>query len=1426
MYICFLIYLIGIFLNFENYPHKEASREAPQGCCPAQVVLAQTRSEEIVRDTTIFYPSDSQRASFQRSFFALQTSSSHDGLIECTVALCLVQKAQQECCHSLWVMPHQLESMHRHQLRARGQAGTKPQKEDQRSEMGRRSMDNMVHIYTKSNKEIGDTSKGHTIAETQRQATEGKEEQTDQLRSTGIRSTLARSRCWSTAAATSIRSHVCGGAAFGRAATSLGLFGEHPFGRCAEGDREDQTAASHSQIGQASLPCFGAEAQAISTSADCTVQPPSLMEHLLGRISSALENIRRRFLQEGSESRKACSRSQRGYVRSEREARHGEGSSGQEGRGVLGGPGNIRRHGGGSAGQACQCRRDPGRHQHHVIDFGKWQSAASRRDRGESHQESKERRWKSVWLCGYAAFWCARQVDPQVEACLGLEPESHFAVLQWTHSILDEKDFLNEWKASTQALDLQYEVAPMCGSHIYSSTQRQRTAKHTHRVSFGEIAELYVGCESDYLFQRWFLALEQPISQSKIFCPCEQQPFDAVSLLAAPLRRVDRPLAEPAEEADLIMNIAGIAQDPDEEPESSSESEEASSQEAGEQPSDRHATLLFALHFQEVPLRLDWTDHELFHHHVAQALAIPDAHLYDTHHVRHQPHDLERANVEAIIAHRHGDISPGSSLRLTLVDVEFHSAMPLQQPEIVRKVYKLPQHLGRKALLHTLGLGPYCREDRDHTTQCILWKNHEMISGSKFILMAIQDGDFLRIAVPPAQEQYCHFGTRCVASALQQGISMSELQDRHALSQLGWTDYVLGGPIVPLDPDFETTEELSMLQLQEAPNLDPRPAFLDDESNCGHSACKIYQEVEPPTFTAHAEDILLDHHHGRELPQQHEVIRQLHRHWTDHGVATGLNEDIVITIHTWFLSFPRFMKCTASRTVQLRQDHWHWYDQIRQIWQDLLEPGSPFELYLIHPTPPSSRFIDAGPRHVMVLQRSSIEHSATVLTVLNYQAIAGHTMEQVAVFSPAHPTKQDLIDFFALASHCGSGIDPRCTFWYGDSELDEHGRWHLRHGSSFLLVLHETQPQASDIWNVDDDEVSSMMQQATTAPTLNPQAPAFHPGCPMIHLYHEELQDIYTIWNQHATTWQGESRSTLFRTWFVDHGRQILYCEHPRDVRLYDRIDQWEEVLRTAWKEMVHPGEPLEILLVQPPPPEMQHEYAGHIFLIQNPHDVLITSLFTVFQHGEGLGGPALQLAGTTHEHLRHETIVDGFNRFAQCYTEPITQVCEVWYGNYEIKRGVPFAGRSAMGITVHFRDIRPQAPVLLQLSVSLTKHERLTHGAVAHAHGPCTDSQISVQRFANDKEKKYATELISKDQDLILPHFIELDTPPTSHSVQLELQTWGYDVLAWDCHPHNRFFCCKSPNPDKQNRNIITFSATKTSVIKMVALFIVSLSS
>ena len=286
------------------------------------------------------------------------------------------------------------------------------------------------------------------------------------------------------------------------------------------------------------------------------------------------------------------------------------------------------------------------------------------------------------------------------------------------------------WVASFDALDLSFEMGTLCltsGMHI-ECTRRQ----HKHKVSFAEDVDLFVGSASELFMSKWPHRLTVSHHHAQVFedrlHDRTEKDTDLTSFLAAHCSWTCPP-AVPIMEDERIFHgdeAHDEPADPDEPDlhDEGSEEEFLSSPEpqafARRPPRDDYdwrTVMIFALNREAVPLRLDWSDWEGVNCSIARELGLYPGQLFHVHRVSWAPLDLHRAHVEAVIAHRHDDIPVGAIQILVLVDVEFHSMIIMAPPEVVRKVYKIMDPIGRDQLLLMLGLGPYC--DR-HRRPCLM----------------------------------------------------------------------------------------------------------------------------------------------------------------------------------------------------------------------------------------------------------------------------------------------------------------------------------------------------------------------------------------------------------------------------------------------------------------------------------------------------------------------------------------------------------------------------------------------------------------------------------------------------------------------------------------------------------------------------------
>ena len=707
------------------------------------------------------------------------------------------------------------------------------------------------------------------------------------------------------------------------------------------------------------------------------------------------------------------------------------------------------------------------RHGHHL---GKHQQAHSAcGSRCASRQTSSHRR-RCFWLFTISthAFWEARQVDFTETCCRPDATESFQNLPQiWNHSILEEPTFLSPWAASIQGLDLAWELNTTFCPQV-PQVKIQYLNKDVH-VSFATSVELYVGHEDDIVMGKWMTSLTSPLS--KISFPehaelNEGDDDDLTSFMAATASNSPSHLAEVPID---LMDNPDIAQQPYEEnngfqaqgePNSPSDASDAVS----DVPTEWYPTVIYSLHRDPVSAWLDWGDRDETYRHVADAYNIQVDRLLHLQQIYFTPSDLRRLHVEALIAYEIGDIPEGTDGRAVLLDIEFHSHLPRRVPEVVRRVFLLPGRVQRSGLLQGLGLLPHCT---DTAGTELIWHNDDVCRQSHATWIDLTDGDYLRIAIPPhPADQLHHLPTRFVASSLFRGLSIHDIFSNDLMTRLGW---MRPGTVttrsVPTDYDFDLHEEVALFQTHQS-----TPATIE------HAAerCRLEHDMTPLRLATGPADER-DQRPTQGIHDQPPVIQGLHLLWQLNGVIARGATDAILTIQTWFLSFPRWGQCREPRDVALGPDFLTWQQDIFDRWNDRLEIDFPAEIYLVVPTPPVSPYQGQAQPHVIVVQRAPAEGRAVLVTAVK----PGQPIEHLATYMPVFAGKSDIILVAQLEMHClPQTSELPCMIWHGDRQLTTGQQWHLVHGTGLEIIINPPLPASSTAtaWDHSGDEVEFLQQ--------------------------------------------------------------------------------------------------------------------------------------------------------------------------------------------------------------------------------------------------------------------------------------------------------------------------------------------------------------
>lgn len=729
-------------------------------------------------------------------------------------------------------------------------------------------------------------------------------------------------------------------------------------------------------------------------------------------------------------------------------------------------------------------------------------------------QKSTHRRfWAGI--ASAFAFPRAGQID-LAEVCP--RPSSplcfHDQTLIWNHSFVDDADFITPWEASIDAVDLSYEVGtndmrPSC--RIVECMKRPLK----RRVQFHSRVDLYVGAEEDFDMAHWTHKVGVPCQLSCLLHPKQSfsgPPFvlhdlsasydetDEMSFLAAQaVQGGPHPGLPNDGPNDAIMNDRNIAREFDDISPVSTVSSPAistSSERAAEEVDDWYVTMIFTVEGGPGNLWLNWNDYMDMHQKVASALRIEPSDLYNMHIVATPPQDVDRAHTGVVIANRRGDLPTGSTECFVLLDVEFHSAVLLAMPEVVRKARLIPDAISRNQLLRGLGLHPFCAKAAN---RCLIWVNDELIPlGTQRV--HLHDGDYVRIAVPPGGPDIDHIDTRCLATAFHQGMTVEDISMRHTLFRLGWHDEVVGPPHVPRNRRFHGQEDgdgALFLQIHriKLPALDVPDFLYDWEPHARIPEEPPHRCEASPTFQVAAPGMF------QGIEAEPAVIQELYMHWLAHiageEAATGIDET-VLHVDSWYLDMPRFLSCEQSRPVALQQNFVTWFQAFADAWNDLLDPMWPIDLHVVRPTPPATATQRTRKIQVIVTQQLPHDGVANLFTIIR-TGPQQRPVRHVARFAPRQVTKPQVIGFAGLAEDCYPELSSlQCMVWHGDLQIEGQIALRNRNGVGFVIIIEhlphlQRRAQAietTSVWENDDDNSLLQIQSSKRTLYLNELIPA------------------------------------------------------------------------------------------------------------------------------------------------------------------------------------------------------------------------------------------------------------------------------------------------------------------------------------------------
>ena len=262
---------------------------------------------------------------------------------------------------------------------------------------------------------------------------------------------------------------------------------------------------------------------------------------------------------------------------------------------------------------------------------------------------------------------------------------------------------------------------------------------------------------------------------------------------------------------------------------------------------------IFTIEPDTVTQRLNWEDYWLLHGQVAQAIGVDIHRLVAIMNVLQLPQDLVELESHAIIAVRDADVRPGGGIVYTLIDIEMHDNQNSREVSTRRFAGIIPSTRTRSQILDSLHVADFCRRVQD---RCLLWINNQRWQQQDSGVRQINNGDYIRCALPPLREGECNVAPRSDHELLEDVFGadaireVSEQGDDVALMQFG--PALLESSHTPSSVETKVINIYAWGQDYIEVPLEERLSMVESiSSNWGIDAediVDLHEVLEPPMF--------------------------------------------------------------------------------------------------------------------------------------------------------------------------------------------------------------------------------------------------------------------------------------------------------------------------------------------------------------------------------------------------------------------------------------------------------------------------------------------------------------------------------------------------------------------------------------------------
>ena len=393
------------------------------------------------------------------------------------------------------------------------------------------------------------------------------------------------------------------------------------------------------------------------------------------------------------------------------------------------------------------------------------------------------------------------------------------------------------------------------------------------------------------------------------------------------------------------------------------------------------------------------------------------------HHVPHGPTDDLAEGLHVFLAEMPED--HGIDKRMVLIDLTFYQNQ-VEQPgdEILRFARSLPTTASRPLLLEAPGVASYCASLArlaDHP-DCLIWCNGQLLPGDDSRIVILTHGDFVQIALPPPLGRPTTFTVRELAASCTMGYGYALHEIEQYASAQSRLSLALAETIPP-EPDDVT-------MLFQSSSSEPFDSA---------AACPEVSVVDPSWPSSAPRPVL------RNMPLW---IQQTFQQWwlAVHGPRTAGDPERWPSVITWYLDSVRVQRMDEARRLVLQPNYHRWLTDLANLWNELVDFGTPFQVYFVSPPP-----FGAPPEPVgyLILAQHPVPGLAATLLAIVDDAVDPWQSDLVALIVPTPLTSSQLLSRAGYGTHC---LTATCTTETNAGPFTDHGPVHIRDGDALLLT--------------------------------------------------------------------------------------------------------------------------------------------------------------------------------------------------------------------------------------------------------------------------------------------------------------------------------------------------------------------------------------